>query len=179
MWDHILHEPLRIVADVVVLATAIVPNPANADLARIYKLSTDADGFLHGGPCEAPAGGFRRGRPLHGGAGPLPQVRRRGRRAGQGCGRAGPSPSCRATALASNPSRRRPYLPTVTAAPFAWTSALTTPSAWWRKPRPRASGPPTSRSMWPSARDAACARRPVPRTASTWRGFPWSRSRRR
>lgn len=46
VWDHILHEPLRIVADAVVLATAIVPSAANADLARIYKLSTDADGFL-------------------------------------------------------------------------------------------------------------------------------------
>ncbi len=46
VWDHVTHEPIRIVADVVVLATAIVPNPANEELARIYKLSTDVDGFL-------------------------------------------------------------------------------------------------------------------------------------
>lgn len=46
VWDHVLHEPQRITADIVVLATAIVPNPANEELARIYKLSTDQDGFL-------------------------------------------------------------------------------------------------------------------------------------
>jgi heterodisulfide reductase subunit A len=37
---------LRILADAVVLATAIVPNSANDELAKIYKLSTDTDGFL-------------------------------------------------------------------------------------------------------------------------------------
>ena len=46
VWDHVTHEPLRIVTDIVVLATAIVPNPANEELAKIYKLSTDTDGFL-------------------------------------------------------------------------------------------------------------------------------------
>lgn len=46
VWDHILHEPMRILADAVVLATAIVPNPANEEMARLYKLSTDSDGFL-------------------------------------------------------------------------------------------------------------------------------------
>lgn len=46
VWDHVLHEPQRIAADIVVLATAIVPNPANNELAKLYKLSTDADGFL-------------------------------------------------------------------------------------------------------------------------------------
>jgi len=46
VWDHVLHEPQRITADIVVLATAIVPNPANDELAKIYKLSTDTDGFL-------------------------------------------------------------------------------------------------------------------------------------
>lgn len=46
VWDHVLHEPQRITADIVVLATAIVPNPANEQLAKLYKLSTDTDGFL-------------------------------------------------------------------------------------------------------------------------------------
>jgi heterodisulfide reductase subunit A len=46
VWDHILHEPIRIPAEIVVLATAIVPNAANEEMARIYKLSTDTDGFL-------------------------------------------------------------------------------------------------------------------------------------
>lgn len=46
VWDHILHEPLRILTDIVVLATAVIPNPATAELADIYKLPIDADGFL-------------------------------------------------------------------------------------------------------------------------------------
>jgi heterodisulfide reductase subunit A len=47
VWDHVLHEPFKIGADLVVLATAIVPNPDSAELAKIYKLSTDTDGFFH------------------------------------------------------------------------------------------------------------------------------------
>jgi heterodisulfide reductase subunit A len=47
VWDHVLHEPFKIGADLVVLATAIVPNPDSADLAKIYKLSKDMDGFFH------------------------------------------------------------------------------------------------------------------------------------
>ena len=46
VWDHILHEPLRIVADIVVLATAITPNQATEELADIYKLPLDRDGFF-------------------------------------------------------------------------------------------------------------------------------------
>lgn len=46
VWDHVLHEPLRIPADVVILATAIVSNPDIADLARLYKIPVDADGFV-------------------------------------------------------------------------------------------------------------------------------------
>ncbi len=46
VWDHVLHEPFSIQADVVTLATAIVPNPDTRELARIYKLPVDADGFL-------------------------------------------------------------------------------------------------------------------------------------
>ncbi len=44
--DHVLNEPLRIPADVVILATAIVPNPDIADLAKLYKIPIDADGFV-------------------------------------------------------------------------------------------------------------------------------------
>ncbi|KMY69252.1 heterodisulfide reductase [Desulfocarbo indianensis] len=46
VWDHVLHEPFRIPTDVLILATAIVPNDLNKELARIYKLPVDADGFL-------------------------------------------------------------------------------------------------------------------------------------
>lgn len=46
VWDHVLHEPLKITADIVVLATAIVPNRANEELAKIYKLAVDGDGFF-------------------------------------------------------------------------------------------------------------------------------------
>ncbi len=46
VWDHVLHEPFRIPADVLILATAIVPNDHNKELAQVYKLPVDADGFL-------------------------------------------------------------------------------------------------------------------------------------
>jgi len=46
VWDHVLHEPINIPADVIVLATAIVPQPEIRELARLYKLSVDADGFM-------------------------------------------------------------------------------------------------------------------------------------
>jgi heterodisulfide reductase subunit A len=45
-WDHVLHEGFSIRADVVVLATAIVAHPEVADLARIYRVPVDEDGFL-------------------------------------------------------------------------------------------------------------------------------------
>ncbi len=45
-WDHVLHDAFRITADVVVLATAIVPQADVRDLARLYRLPVDADGFL-------------------------------------------------------------------------------------------------------------------------------------
>ncbi len=44
--DHILHEPLGITADVVVLATAIAPHPEVKDLATLYRLPVDVDGFM-------------------------------------------------------------------------------------------------------------------------------------
>lgn len=46
VWDHILHEPFSIPADVVTLAAAIVPNPDTREIAKLYKLPVDMDGFL-------------------------------------------------------------------------------------------------------------------------------------
>lgn len=46
VWDHILHRPLAIKADMVVLATAIVPNPDGEKLNKLYKISLDGDGFF-------------------------------------------------------------------------------------------------------------------------------------
>jgi heterodisulfide reductase subunit A len=45
-WDHVLHEPLGIPADIVTLATAVIPDPDTRDLAKMYKLPVDTDGFL-------------------------------------------------------------------------------------------------------------------------------------
>ena len=45
-WDHVLREPFTIPADVVTLATAVIPNPDTRELARLYKLPVDMDGFL-------------------------------------------------------------------------------------------------------------------------------------
>jgi heterodisulfide reductase subunit A len=45
-WDHVLHEAFKITADVVVLATAVVPQSDVRELARLYRLPVDADGFL-------------------------------------------------------------------------------------------------------------------------------------
>jgi len=46
VWDHVLHRPLVINADIVVLATAILPNPSAKKLAKLYKVSVDSDGFF-------------------------------------------------------------------------------------------------------------------------------------
>ncbi len=43
--DHILHKTLKIKADYLVLATAIVPNQTK-ELVDLYKCSVGADGFL-------------------------------------------------------------------------------------------------------------------------------------
>ena len=45
-WDHVLHEPFAIPADAVTLATAIIPDPDTRELAKMYKLPVDTDGFL-------------------------------------------------------------------------------------------------------------------------------------
>ncbi len=46
VWDHVLHRPLKIRADMVVLATAIVANPDASKLNKLYKLPLDGDGFF-------------------------------------------------------------------------------------------------------------------------------------
>ena len=46
VWDHILHRPVRIKADMVVLASAIVANPDAEKLNKLYKVSVDGDGFF-------------------------------------------------------------------------------------------------------------------------------------
>jgi len=46
VWDHVLHMPFTLRADVLVLATAILPNPDAERLAKLYKLPLDADGFF-------------------------------------------------------------------------------------------------------------------------------------
>jgi len=46
VWDHVLHRPLQIDADMVVLATAIVSNSDAEKLNKLYKVSLDGDGFF-------------------------------------------------------------------------------------------------------------------------------------
>ena len=46
VWDHVLHRPLRIRADMVVLASAIIANPDAEKLNRLYSVSQDGDGFF-------------------------------------------------------------------------------------------------------------------------------------
>ena len=46
VWDHVLHRPLKIKADMVVLASAIVSNPDAEKLNKLYKVSIDGDGFF-------------------------------------------------------------------------------------------------------------------------------------
>ena len=46
VWDHILHQPLRINADMVILATAILPNQEAKQLADLFKIPLDSDGFF-------------------------------------------------------------------------------------------------------------------------------------
>ncbi len=46
VWDHVLHRPLRIKADMVILATAIVANREVDKLANFYRLPLDSNGFF-------------------------------------------------------------------------------------------------------------------------------------
>ena len=45
VWDHVLHRPLKISADMVILATAIRPNADAVDLGKLYKVPVDGHGF--------------------------------------------------------------------------------------------------------------------------------------
>jgi heterodisulfide reductase subunit A len=46
VWDHVLHRPLEIKADMVVLAAATLAGPEAENLANLFKLSLNADGFF-------------------------------------------------------------------------------------------------------------------------------------
>ncbi len=47
VWDHVLHEPLSIPADMVILAVAIRPREDAEKLGKLYKVPLDGDGFFH------------------------------------------------------------------------------------------------------------------------------------
>ena len=46
VWDHVLHRPVRITADMVILATAIVGTAEIDRLAGMYRLPLDDNGFF-------------------------------------------------------------------------------------------------------------------------------------
>ena len=46
VWDHVLHRPVRIKADMVILATAIVANAEIDKLAQHYRIPLDENGFF-------------------------------------------------------------------------------------------------------------------------------------
>lgn len=46
VWDHILHQPLEIEADIVILASVILANPDAAEIAHHYNLQLNSDGFF-------------------------------------------------------------------------------------------------------------------------------------
>ena len=46
VWDHVLHRPLKIRADMVILATAIRPKDDAKTLAQLFKVPVDGDGFF-------------------------------------------------------------------------------------------------------------------------------------
>jgi len=46
VWDHVLHRPVRIQADMVILATAIVANAEIGKLAQHYRIPLDSNGFF-------------------------------------------------------------------------------------------------------------------------------------
>lgn len=45
VWDHVLHHPLLIKTDMVILATAIKPQEEAAELGKLYKVAVDGHGF--------------------------------------------------------------------------------------------------------------------------------------
>jgi heterodisulfide reductase subunit A len=46
VWDHVLHRPLKIEVDMVILATAIRPKTDAAELGKLYKVPVDGQGFF-------------------------------------------------------------------------------------------------------------------------------------
>ncbi|CAG0901143.1 unnamed protein product [Cyprideis torosa] len=46
VWDHVLHRPLQIRTDMVILATAIVANRGVSNLAQQYRVPLDSHGFF-------------------------------------------------------------------------------------------------------------------------------------
>ncbi len=46
VWDHVLHRPLKIGVDQLILATAIRPNADTEAISKLYKVPVDADGFF-------------------------------------------------------------------------------------------------------------------------------------
>ena len=46
VWDHVLHRPLKLKADMVILATAIRPKEDAKQLAQMFKVPVDGDGFF-------------------------------------------------------------------------------------------------------------------------------------
>ncbi len=46
VWDHVLHRPLKIEVDMVILATAIRPQGDAAELGKLYKVPVDKQGFF-------------------------------------------------------------------------------------------------------------------------------------
>jgi len=46
VWDHILRRPLLIRADMIILASGILPNPDAAGLASLFRVNIDEDGFF-------------------------------------------------------------------------------------------------------------------------------------
>jgi len=46
VWDHILHRPLLLSADMIILATAIIPPAGVKQLAQLYKVPMDGHGFF-------------------------------------------------------------------------------------------------------------------------------------
>lgn len=46
VWDHVLHRPLEILADMVILAAATLASPEAGNLAQLFKLPLNRDGFF-------------------------------------------------------------------------------------------------------------------------------------
>lgn len=46
VWDHVLHRPLKIETDLVILATAIKPKDDASKLGKLYKVPVDGHGFF-------------------------------------------------------------------------------------------------------------------------------------